>query len=210
MKKASKFISILSDYGFKVTFGDERETLFLRKALEALIESKVAIKEVKFLRNEFEGITIDSRGGLYDLICEDENGNSFIVEMQLGYYKNYIHRSKFYAFQRFNTLVEKGKFKFENLKRLYCIGFLANNIFPKSELYYHFATLKNQIGENIDDQITHIIVEISKFDKKETDIQTDLDKLIFLMKNLEKILDNIQLPHFLSVSYTHLTLPTKA
>ena len=63
---------------------------------------------------------------------------------------------------------------------------------------YKRQTLKNQIGENIDDQITHIIVEISKFDKKETDIQTDLDKLIFLMKNLEKILDNIQLPHFLS------------
>jgi len=198
MEKTNKFISILSDYGFKATFGDESETLFLRKALEALIESKVPIKEVKFLRNEFEGITEDSRGGLYDLICEDENGNSFIVEMQLGYYKNYIHRSKFYAFQRFNTLVERGKYRFEGLTKIYCIGFLANNIYPKSELYYHFGTLKNQIGENIDNQITHIIVEISKFDKKESDIQNNLDKLIFVMKNLENIQDSNQLPHFLS------------
>jgi len=198
MGKTNKFISILSDYGFKATFGDESQTLFLRKALQALIQSKTPIKEVKFLRNEFEGITEESRGGLYDLICEDENGNSFIVEMQLGYYKNYIHRSKFYAFQRFNTLVEKGKYRFEKLKRIYCIGFLANNIFSKSELYYHFGTLKNQKGENIDDQITHIIVEISKFDKQEADIQTNLEKLIFVMKNLENILDSNQLPHFLS------------
>ena len=198
MEKTNKFISILSDYGFKATFGDKSETLFLRKALEALIQSKVPIKEVKFLRNEFEGITEDSRGGLYDLICEDENGNSFIVEMQLGYYKNYIHRSKFYAFQRFNTLVERGKYKFDDLKKIYCIGFLANNIYSKSELYYHFGTLKNQIGENIDDQITHIIVEISKFEKKEKEIQSNLDKLIFVMKNLENIQNSNQLPHFLS------------
>jgi len=61
MEKTNKFISILSDYGFKATFGDESETLFLRKALEALIESPVPIKAVKFLRNEFEGLTEDSR-----------------------------------------------------------------------------------------------------------------------------------------------------
>jgi len=170
---------LLDGYGFKATFGDESETLFLKKALDALIDSEAPIKEVKFLRNEFKGITKDSRGGLYDLICEDESGNSFIVEMQLGYYKNYIHRSKFYAFQRFNTLVDKGKYKFENLKKIYCIGFLANNIYPESELFYHYVTLKNQIGEKIDDQITHIIVEISKFDKNVADIHTNLDKLIF-------------------------------
>jgi len=31
MNESSQFISILSDYGFKATFGDERDTLFLRK-----------------------------------------------------------------------------------------------------------------------------------------------------------------------------------
>lgn len=206
MEKTNKFISILSDYGFKVTFGDETDTLFLRKAIEALIDSKSPVKEIKFLRNEFIGKTEDARGGLYDLICEDENGNSFIVEMQLGYYKNYIHRSKFYAFQRYNTLVERGKFKFEDLKKVYCIGFLAHNIYPDSVLYYHHGTLKNQIGENLDDQITHIIVEIRKFDKQEKDVKTNLDKLIFVMKNLENIQESNQLPHFLSEDWIEQAL----
>ena len=198
MEKARKFISFLSDYGFKVTFGDESQTLFLRKALEALIESDVPIKEVKFLRNEFIGMTKFSRGGLYDLLCEDENGNSFIVEMQLGHYKNFIQRSKFYAFHRFNTLVAKGNFNFGDIPKIYCIGFLASNLFPKSELYIHYSSLKNQIGENIDDQMMHIIVEISKFDKVEAEVKTNLDKLIFVMKNLEEILKNIDLPDFLA------------
>jgi len=143
-------------------------------------------------------LTENARGGLYDLVCEDEHGNTFIVEMQLGYYKNYIQRAKFYAFQRFNTLVAKGKYRFENLTRIYCIGFLAKGIYPKSEQYYHFGTLKNQKGEELDTQITLITIEIDKFGKKESEIKTDLDKLIYLMKNQEIINKIGELPKFLS------------
>ena len=198
MENEKKFISLLSDYGFKVTFADESNTLFLRKALQALIKSETPIKKVQFLRNEFVGITEESRGGVFDLVCEDEEQRTFIVEMQLGYYKHFIQRAKFYAFQRFNTLVEKGEYKFDSLTPIYCIGFLAKGIFPKSKEYYHFARLTNQKGEELDDQITHVIVEINKFDKKESQIQSDLDKLIFIMKNLENIKGLDQLPKFLT------------
>ena len=198
MENEKKFISLLSDYGFKVAFADETNTLFLRRALQALIQSKTRIKEVQFLRNEFVGITEDSRGGIFDLVCTDEKQRTFIVEMQLGYYKHFIQRAKFYAFQRFNTLVEKGKYQFDNLTPIYCIGFLAKGIFKKSSEYYHFGRLMNQKGEELDDQITHIIVEINKFEKKESEIQSDLDKLIYTMKNLENIKGVDQLPKFLT------------
>ena len=180
MKNEQRFISLLSDYGFKVAFADESNTLFLRKALQALIQSETPIKKVRFLRNEFIGITEDARSGVFDLACEDENQRTFIVEMQLEHYKHFMQRAKFYAFQRFNTLVEKGKYKFNKLTPIYCVSFLAKNIFHHSMEYYHFARLMNQKGEELDDQITHIIVEISKFAKKETEIQSDLDKLIYL------------------------------
>lgn len=45
MENEKKFISLLSDYGFKVTFADESNTLFLRKALQALIKSETPIKK---------------------------------------------------------------------------------------------------------------------------------------------------------------------
>jgi hypothetical protein len=46
------FLSFLSDYGFKVTFGNESDTRFLRKALQHLIDLPVAIEHVDFLKNE--------------------------------------------------------------------------------------------------------------------------------------------------------------
>ncbi|WP_229376165.1 Rpn family recombination-promoting nuclease/putative transposase [Fibrella aquatilis] len=149
-----RFISILSDYGFKATFGNETDTRFLRKALQALINSPVAIQEVTFIQNKIKGVTRDSRRGIYDLFCKDERGDEFIVEMQLSEYPEFIQRVKFYLFYRLNTLIRKGDYEFDDLPKIYCIGILAVNIFPNVADYQNIAVLKNQNNELIDDQMT--------------------------------------------------------
>ena len=191
-----RFLSILSDYGFKVTFGNESDTRFLRRALQALIQSPVAIREIQFIQNEIQGLTRDSRSGIYDLFCTDERGNNFIVEMQLGKYPEFIQRMKFYALYRLNTLILKGKYKFKGLPKMYCIGILAVSIFPHIADYHNVATLKNAEGELIDDQMMFITVELDKFKKTLPEIQTDLDKLIYTMKTIETITEPTQFPPF--------------
>jgi predicted transposase/invertase (TIGR01784 family) len=191
-----RFISILSDYGFKVTFGNESDTRFLRRALQALIQSPVAIAGVEFIESEIPGLTKDSRSGIYDIACVDETGNQFIVEMQLSKYPDFIQRMKFYSFYRLNTLIRKGKYKFEGLPKIYCIGILAANIFPNVADYHNVATLRNEKGELIDDQTTFITVELAKFKKRLANVQTDLDKLIYTMKTTHKATKPKQFPQF--------------
>ena len=191
-----RFISILSDYGFKVTFGNESDTRFLRRALQALIQSPVAIAKVEFIESEIPGLTKDSRSGIYDIACVDERGNQFIVEMQLSKYPDFIQRMKFYSFYRLNTLIRKGKYKFEGLPKIYCIGILAANIFPDVADYHNVATLRNEKGELIDDQTTFITVELAKFKKRLANVQTDLDKLIYTMKTTHKATRPKQFPQF--------------
>lgn len=189
------FIPIISDYGFKATFGNEANTIFLRKALQALIKSSVAIKEVKFDKNVFEALTIDSRSGIFDLSCTDENGNQFVVEMQLGYAPYFVQRMKFYALHKFNVMVEKGEFDYEGLPKLYAIAFLEKNIL--NTLPFHtVSNLRGENGEIIDNQMTFITVELSKFNKEVADIQTDLEKLVYTMKTLHKTTDISQYPPF--------------
>lgn len=194
--KNDRFISILSDYGFKATFGNEADTTFLKKALQALIDSPVPIKSVEFVKNDISAITIDSRSGIYDVACIDENDNHFIVEMQLSEYPEFIQRMKFYALHRFNTLVKKGEYKFENLPKIYCIGILAKSIFPQIADYQNIAVLRNAKNETIDDQMTFVTVELDKFKKQENEVTTDLDKLIYTMQNLHKITETSQFPTF--------------
>lgn len=200
-----RFISMLSDYGFKITFGNENHPKFLRKALQALIASDIPIRKVKLTKNEVSATTKDSRGGLFDITCEDEQGRVFIVEMQLFDFSNMIHRAKFYAFHRFNIMVRKGKYRFNDLKKIYTISILAGRTYG-TDLYHQIGTLKNQNGELMDDQITHVVVELDKFRKTLKQIETDLDKLLYTMKLTDAITENTQLPDFMKEDWLEETL----
>ncbi len=189
------FIPIISDYGFKATFGNEANTLFLCKALQALIKSESTIIDVKFDKNTFEGITQDGRSGIFDLACTDQNDNHFIVEMQFGDAPNFIQRMKFYALHKFNSIVKKGKFDYSSLSKIYCVGILANNI-NHFENYHNIYNLRNELGELIDDQMTFVTVEMDKFNFIENECQTDLQKLIYTMRTIHTVTKPTQFPKF--------------
>ncbi len=189
------FIPIISDYGFKATFGNETNTLFLRKALQALIKSNIPIKEVTFDKNTFEGVTKDGRSGIFDLACTDENNNHFIVEMQYGDAPNFIQRMKFYSLHKFNAMVKKGKFDYSILQKIYCVGILANNINPYAN-FHNVSNFRNEQGELIDDQMTFVTIELDKFMLQEIDCQTDLQKLIYTMRTIHTVTQPTQFPQF--------------
>ena len=191
----SPFVSLLSDYGFKVTFGNQHNTLFLRRALQALISSPLPIVAVSFEQTTFEGMTADSRSGLYDLACTDAEGNHFLVEMQVSRYPEFLQRMKFYAFTKFNTLVRRGDFHFASMPRIYCVGILLHTIFPALASYRQHLNLRNAQGELFDQQMHFITVELAKFDEA-APIVTDLEKLLHLMKSLHKLRDVQDFPLF--------------
>jgi predicted transposase/invertase (TIGR01784 family) len=199
------FIPIISDYGFKATFGNDSNTLFLRTALQALIKSEVPIKEVKFDKNTFEGITQDGRSGIFDLACTDENNNHFIVEMQFGEAPNFVQRMKFYALHKFNSMVRKGKFDYSGISKIYCVGILAKNILPFKHCHA-VSNLRNEDGELFDEQMTFVTIELDKFTLQEADIQTDLEKLIYTMQNLHTVTQPIQFPKFWNEEWLKIAL----
>lgn len=190
-------IPLTSDYGFKVTFGNEQNTLFLRRALQALIASETPIKKVDFIKNAFEGLDEDSRGGIYDLACIDENGTNFLVEMQVSYSKYFIQRMQFYALHRLNTLVLRGEYYFDNLTKIYCIGILQHNIFPFPS-YHNIGMIRNVRGEIMDEQLTFVTIELAKFRLTAEQVQTDLEKLIYTMKTAHLLKKPFEYPEFLT------------
>ncbi|MBL7816346.1 MAG: PD-(D/E)XK nuclease family transposase [Saprospiraceae bacterium] len=153
------FIPFISDYGFKVTFGNEKNDVFLKRALRALLQLSKPIRNIKFSKATFEGLHKESRSGIYDMICEDDSGDIFIVEMQMQAQAVFLNRLQFYAFQRFDNLVKKGKFDFNIKERIYCIAILGANISPVST-YHNTLTLKNQDGVEFSNQIQYVTVEL--------------------------------------------------
>ena len=148
------------------------------------------------MQNEMQGLTVDSRAGIYDIFCTDDQGSQFIIEMQLGTYPNFIQRMKFYALYRLNTLIRKGNYKFADLPKIYCIGILVAPIFPYIEAYHNVGTLKNAAGEPMDEQTVFITVELAKFNKPIEHITSDLDKLLYTMKTVDILTEPTQYPAF--------------
>jgi len=177
-----RFISMLSDYGFKITFGNETNTLFLRKSIQALIKSEVPIVEVTLSRNEIAGKTVESGGGLFDVACTDATGNQYIVEMQLSDFNDFMKRSTFYASHRYATMITKGEMRFKKLKKIYAISIVDGVLFPDSKEYHHIGKTRNQHGELMSEEITQVIFELPKWNKKVEEIKDDIDKLIHVMK----------------------------
>lgn len=84
------------------------------------------------------------------------------------------------------------------MPKIYCIGILAKTIFTQITDYHNIAILRNAKNETIDDQLTFLTVELDKFDKQENNIENDLDKLIYTMKNLHTVTEASQFPKFWS------------
>ncbi len=176
------FISILTDFGFKFIFADPTDTSFLRKVIQIMIRSEVPIREVRITNTHKTADVPSDRGAVYDLSCVDENERKFVVEMQRSKLSKFVHRAKFYAYFLLNEMVEKGgEMKYNKLRPIYTISFLDGKVYPTEELHHNIC-LRNQHGELIDDQITHIMLELGKWNKAEHEVKTDLDKLILLMK----------------------------
>ncbi len=178
---------MLSDYGFKATFGNESDMTFLKQAIPALIDSDIPLRKLRFDTSEVKAYTKESRGGISDIACTDKKGNNYIVEMQMTNVKNFIKRGHFYALQKYGTMVKKGDFKFEGLRKIYIISILNGIAYPKIDDYYHIGHVRNQKGELLYDGITHVVIELGKWKKQVKDIHSDLDKLIYVMKTTHQL-----------------------
>ena len=158
--------------------------LFARKALELIIEDLQPIEELRFLRNEFEGMTEDARAGLYDVVCQDEYKRVFIIEMQVDNYENLLKRLQFYAFQMFTAYAKKGKKGFDEMNAVHCICIIKGSVTESTHCHQVIA-LKNSENEIVMDDLTFHLIELGKFPIAKKDyslIITEKDELLYTMK----------------------------
>ena len=76
-----RYISLLTDFGFKRIFGTAPNKELLICFLNSLFDGKQVVKDVKYLNNEHLGDVYVARKAIFDVYCEGENGEKFIVEI---------------------------------------------------------------------------------------------------------------------------------
>ena len=77
-----RYINIFTDFGFKKLFGSELNKDILIDFLNELIKEQGKIEDLTYLISEHLGSTDADRKAIFDLYCENEKGEKFIVELQ--------------------------------------------------------------------------------------------------------------------------------
>ena len=92
----SRFANLMLDSAFKVVFGLPACEQTLIELLEVLIPGK-KIHSVRYMDKEIPGFFLEERKTVFDLFCEGDNKEKFIIEMQLNPQKSFQDRVLFYS-----------------------------------------------------------------------------------------------------------------
>lgn len=187
-KMAGVFLNPYTDYGFKKLFGEEASKPFLIDFLNSLLPDYHQIADLTLRNSEQMGLTDFDRKAIYDIFCENEKGEKFIVELQRAKQSYFKDRTLYYATFPISEQGQKGEWQYQ-LKAVYCISildFLFDEHQDDQEVIYT-VQLKDQNNQIFYDKLTLKYLQMPNFVKTESELETQLDKWLFFIKNLEDL-----------------------
>ena len=191
-KMSGRYINPYTDFGFKYLFGTEPNKDITLELVNALLQGKEVIKSLTLLPTEQLGDTKDDRRSVFDIYCENEQGDKIIIEMQKADQQWFKDRSVYYSSFPIRQQGEKGQWRF-GLKAVYTIGildFVFDEDKDDQEYYHHVVKLMDVEKKTVFyDKLTYIYLEMPKFQKTEDELVTMTDKWLYALKHLPDLLE---------------------
>jgi len=216
-----RYISPFTDFGFKKLFGTElNKDLLIDFLNELLCKDEGKILNLTYLSQEQLGRSEVDRKAIFDLYCENESGEKFIVELQKAKQKYFKDRSIYYSSFPIQSQAQKGKWNFQ-LQAVYTVGIL-DFVFDEdkedpSPFQHEVQLFDKSTNKVFYDKLTYVYLEMPKFNKTEEELETHFEKWLFVLKNLEyltkrparlqervfkKLFEQAEIANYTDVEYT--------
>ncbi|MDD5215121.1 MAG: Rpn family recombination-promoting nuclease/putative transposase [Methylococcales bacterium] len=182
----SKYFNPYTDFGFKKLFGEEASKDLLIDFLNQLLPPQHQIAQLSFKNPENFSDTSKERKAIFDVYCESQTGERFIVEMQKAKVQFFKDRSLFYSTFPIREQGEKGAWDF-HLLPVYFIAILNFKYDEKEDekKFRRDVCLKDQDGDVFYDKLHFKFLQMPLFNKQEHELETHFDKWIYFLKHLE-------------------------
>ncbi len=183
-----KFVDIKNDIAFRKIFGNENRKEVLISFLNAvlLLKDNSQIIDVDILTPyqlpEIKGGKVT----IVDVRAKDRNNKTYIVEMQVAEVDGFDKRVLYYASKSYSSQIQGGD-EYEKLNPSYFIGIL-DFIVTKNPTYLNRHKITDSAtGENYIKDIEFNFIELPKFIKKETELETIIDQWVYFIKNAKNL-----------------------
>lgn len=185
-----KYINPFTDFGFKKLFGEEVNKDLLIDFLNELIQEQGKIIDLTYLKNEHVGMGESDRKAIFDLYCENERGEKFIVELQKAKQKFFKDRSIYYSTFPIQEQAQTGEWSFE-LKTVYTVA-IMDFVFEEEKMtaskFRHDVQLMDiNTCKVFYPKLRFIYLEMPKFNQSEAELTSRYEKWLFVLKNLAKL-----------------------
>ena len=183
-----KFVDIKNDIAFRKIFGNEN-----RK--EALISFLNAVLQLHH-NNKIIDVNIltpyqipELRGGkvrIVDIKAKDQNGKTYIVEMQVADLEGFDKRVLYYTSKSYSAQINRGDDD-EELKPTFFIGILDFIATKNLSFISRHILTDAETSEHFIKDIEFNFIELPKFNKKASELETIIDQWVYFIKNVENL-----------------------
>ena len=192
----AKYIDLMVDWSFKRVFGTEVNKDILIEFLKVIFP-QFAITDITYIPTEQLGIMEEDRKAIFDVLCKTEDGKTFLVEMQRGAQEHFFERALYYTSFPIMKQGKKAIAKEEegagpwdfSLDGVFFLGVLDFKYEQDEMTEHRYQLLETKTLKRMTDKLEFVFVEVAKFNKREDELETDLDKWLYLLKNMSTLLE---------------------
>ena len=187
-----KYIDPLVDFAFKKIFGSEPNKDLLIAFLNEVFRGRKLIVDLVYNKNEHPGDLKDEGAAIFDLLCTGDKGEYFLIEIQRAKQGFFKERALFYTSRLISEQAPRGKRTAwsYNIAEVYLVAVLEDFTLSDTaeDTYINDICLCNrETGEIFYDKLGYTYIELSKFVKDDTELESDLDKWLYLLKNMSRM-----------------------
>src|SRR5271170_8288558 len=106
----TKFLDPKNDIAFKKIFGTKKNKDILIHFLNDMVVFREGkpIVDVTFLKTIQDPEISTKKTSIVDILCEDQDKNTYVVEMQVAQHRGFEKRAQYYAAKAYVSQMEKG------------------------------------------------------------------------------------------------------
>ncbi len=183
-----KFLDPKNDVAFRKIFGSENNKDILIHFLNDVLvfKEKRPIRKVTFLKTIQDPEIASKKTSIVDILCEDEKGCRYIVEMQVAGTTGFEKRALYYASKAYCSQANIGD-KYHNLKEVIFLAIADYVMFPKKKEYKsdHVILDKKTYEHDLKD-FSFTFIELPKFIKTVEELSTLEEKWCYFFRHAEE------------------------
>lgn len=184
----SKFLDPKNDVCFKKIFGTEKNKDILIHFLNDMLtfKEKAPITDVTFLKTVQDPDIASHKTSIVDVLCKDNQGNQYIVEIQVAKEKGFEKRAQYYAAKAYSSQTHVGG-AYADLKEIIFLAISNFIMFPNKEAYKSdHIILDRETQENDLKDFSFTFLELPKFRKSIYSLKTIIEKWMYFFKYAEE------------------------